>query len=221
MQVEVKHLTLRRLFLLASRGDVTEVVQHHFDAALSPERIRIGVKTYLVPTSVEQLQQNITWGQRLYLATESENLLDVTLRLFGGWYYSIVSGKAFSEDKALKFGRKALGCYITELLPVAASLFKLVEGLLIQEHSATSGDPDKVWKAAGGDMLNKYGDKLTLDFLASRLSVMYGKPCGHAEVMAAPYLDCLIQLMERRDFAKVEKEYRELSMLAAQANAKK
>lgn len=210
------NLTLKRLAILSTKGDVTDLIEF-FSSLPFNGSIRIGFKRHDVPATMDELRSSITWGQRLFFAKEPVDYLDRLNRLFCGLFYPIFADGEFDAVKCLTIGHKSLNCNINELLPFVTHMSALVEEMLISEHKLTGGNVDKMWIAAGGEKLNKYGDKITLDFLAPKLSIMYGKQIGHDGVMQSPYLDCMVQLMERKEFAEVESEYRELATIKAQS----
>lgn len=217
--MEAKHLTLKRLIALSSQGDCAQLIED-FSGFYFDGKIRIGIKEYKPQMTLQEFQSTITWGQRLFFAKEPENFLDGVLRMFCGTFYTALTGKDFDMTKCLSVGKKALNCNVDQLLPFSVHMIKMVEALLVDEYARTGGKEDKTWTAAGGAKLNKYGDLLTLDFLASELSLTYGKQMGHNDVLAAPYLDCLVRLSKRKEFAEVEDEYRDLSMIKATSKSK-
>lgn len=214
--MEARHLTLKRLITLYSHGDCSEIVAFFSNKDLFDGNIRIGFRNRKVPLQLNDFLNQITWGQRMFFAQEPKGWLDATLRCFDGWFYPVLKNKPFDYDKCLSIGSKALNCNIDQLLPFAAHMIDLVEQMLIQEKEKTAGDVDKTWLAAGGSNLAKYGDLFTLNYLAPKLELMYGRKMGHKDVMDSPYLDCLVHLMERKETSEVEKEYHELTMLKAQ-----
>lgn len=213
--MNIQHLTLKRLAILATQGDVSDIIDFHSSMPFYGS-IRIGMKRYDAPMSMPELREQIVWGQRLFFAKDSTDYFDSVTRMFCGWFYPVLIGKEFDAAKCLTIAKKELNCNVDELLPFISHMNRLVEELLIEEGKLTGGKVDKTWIAAGGEKLNKYGDKVTLDFLVPKLSIMYGKQMGHNSVLTSPYLDCLVQLMERKEFAEVEEEYRELTMIKAQ-----
>ena len=213
--MNIRFLTFKRLAILAEQGDVSDIVNFHTELSFGGS-IRIGFKRLQVPLTMDEFRSRITWGQRLFFSREPIDYIDGVFRLFCGWFYPILTGKEFDETKCLTISGKALNCNVDELLPFVTHMSTMIGAMLSEEERLTGGSVDKTWIAAGGEKLNKYGDKVTLDFLVPKLSIMYGKQVGHSDVMASPYADCLVQLMERKEFNEVENEYRELTNLKAQ-----
>lgn len=203
MKLEAKHLTLKRLLILASRGGVNKITD--FYATLPPPgKLRIGCRLRPVPLKVTELLEKITYGQKRFLEKQPDNDIDAVLRMFVGWYYPIVSGKPFDESRALEFGAKAMRCNINELYPACAHIARLVGELNKLEERLLAAEADSTWIAAGGNDLAPYAPQLTVDFLAKRLM------CSHEEVYAKSYAECLAALGERATSARIEKKFHKI-----------
>lgn len=203
--MNLKYLTFKRLLLLASKGDVSDLVAFYSDLPFI--YLRIGFKRYNVPKTLIELQTQITWAQRLYFASEPTDFIDLVFKRFNGWFYPILTGKQFNEQECSKIDYKALNCNVDELLPFVAHMSRLIEQLLIDEAKKTASDVDKTWIAAGGEKLTPFANMLTIDFLADKLR------CHPDEVLNKPYADCLVRLMHQKISTDVENEYRELLTL--------
>lgn len=206
MSINLRYLTLKRFIALSEKGDTSDLIEF-YKSLPTPLTMRIGFKRYKVPQTLDELIQSINWEQRLFLAVEPENYLDGVLRMFDCWFYSILTGKEFSEKEAYRIGKKALNCNVDELLPFAEKMQSLVVEMLEFEQEKTAGATNKTWLAAGGAKLAIYADMVTIDFLANEFK------CTQDEVMEKPYADCLVRLMRQKDTIEVENEYQRLTML--------
>lgn len=210
MRLELKHLTLRRLLILAARGPVYKITD--FLVTLPPpSRLRIGCRMRHVPRYYTEVLSVITYAQKRFLEQQPQNDLDLVLRMFSGWYYTIVTGKPFDEASALAFGRKAERCNIDQLYPACAHLARLVSEINKLEEQLLANEADSTWIAAGGNALAPYAPQLTVEFLANRLK------CSLEEVHVKPYAECLAVLSERATSAKIEKNFHRLQQEAIDA----
>lgn len=213
MNLELKHLTLRRLLLLASKGPVYKITD--FLVTLpAPDRLRIGCRMRLVPHTMMEVMGAITYSQKRFLEKQPENDLDAVLRMFAGWYYPIISGKVFEETSALEFTRRAQRCNINELYPVCAHLARLVSDINKLEEKLLASEADSTWIAAGGNALTPYAPQLTVEYLANRLK------CSLEEVHNKSYAECLAALGERATSAKIEKAYYKIQQEKLEAQSK-
>ena len=168
MRMQINWLTLRRLFHL--KGNIEQLQQDLYELPC-PDRIRIGFKTYRVPTTVQELSDNICWGQRLFAMSPQKNDLESFLFLVSNYYQPIVTGKEHSEEAAVKFYRKITRCHVNELYPVAFRMANLFSDLVKNEHDKLSGNITKEMKAAEIEKLNVFADFNILKMVANELKV--------------------------------------------------
>ena len=205
MKIEIKHLTLARFINMSANGGVDDILEFLCSSA-PPERIRIGIKTYSVPQTADELREALTYGQKVFLSEQPKGDLDLLLRMFAGWYYPILTKNPFDADKAFNVAGKSFRCFITELIPACAHIAKLVSELNEFEEQVLASDPDSLWMQAGGSNLSKYAPMLTVEYLAGKLK------CTNDDVFDKPYSECLFWLMYQNESNAVEKRFNQLNI---------
>jgi len=169
-----------------------------------PQMIRIDRKNYRVPYLMDELAENICYGQRLFLTQEEQNDYDLITRIMDGYYYPIVTGKKWDNEKALLFGKKVLTCKAKELYPVAMHLINLISELVDREKKLLHREHSKLEKAAGIEKLNVFADMMSLDFLRDAMKITT------EEVLLTPYKECLVRFMIQKETNGFQERYIEL-----------
>lgn len=169
-----------------------------------PHKIKIGLFSYDVPKDVDELTENITYGQRLFLTRPEPNDFGVILRVMDGYFYPVVRNKKWDEQKALLFGKKVLNLRVKDLYPVAMHLITLVGEMATKESKLLSREPSPIEKAAGIDKLSIYSELSAIDFLRDTLKKT------ESEVMLTPYNDCLVRFMQTKEFNDYQERYQKL-----------
>ena len=205
MKIEIKHLTLARFVNMSVHGGVDDILEF-LGTSAPPERIRIGIKTYTVPQTADELREALTYGQKVFLSEQPKGDLDLLLRMFVGWYYPILTKKPFDADKAFNVAGRSFRCFITELIPACAHIAKLVSELNEFEEQVLTSEPESLWMQAGGGNLSKYAPMLTVEYLAGKLK------CTNDDVFDKPYLECLFWLMYQNESNAVEKRFNQLNI---------
>lgn len=213
--VEVRHLTLDRLIALAAHGDVTPIVEG-MQALSAPPVLRVGIRAYRLPTDLLDLQGSITYGQRLYLAQAPTDWLELTLRMFSGWFsgehqraglnprlrrWLGRAPQALTDRHMDSFGRRARWCFIAELLPATRHIGELVAELLAFEVRELKVPQNPKWLEAGGAELARFGALAQVKFLAEALG------CDREEVFNRPYSECLSELLMDAQTRRVEHQF--------------
>lgn len=180
-----------------------------------PERMWLGGKWFAVPKDMDEVCNNITYGQRMYL-TESEGIdVGIILRLVAGYYYPQYTRRAWNEKEALKFGAIVLNSLVKDLYPVATHLTTIMEQLIERERKLLHRTPSKQETAAGIKRLGMFADLTAVIFLQESFN------CTAEQVMLAPYNDCLVRFMLAKEQAAYADRLNEVYKREAQNKSKK
>jgi hypothetical protein len=185
-----QRLTLRQL---AKRPELYMRYMRRLNAMPLPAAIRIGRGWFPVPLTLKQFSGQLSYGQRLFLAQQEPHDIGYILRYMDGYYYTMVTGRAWNENDALSFGRKILNCKAKDVFPIVQQLIKLMEELVKREQKALYREPTKQEKAAGIERLNRFAH------LTSMLLLQESFRMREAEVLQLPYDDCLVRFMLRKE----------------------
>lgn len=179
-----------------------------------PDKLKIK-KILTIPSSREQLSDNICYGQRLYLAREELNDFGIIIRLVGGYFYPEITGLKFNEANIFGIVKNIVTCLAKDIYPVALHLVKLISELIANEQKVLYKEPTKLELAAGIEKLNAYSELNTLDFLSNVMR------CTTDEVMLTPYNECLVRLMNAKEMNEYQERYFKLQMEESQLKTKK
>jgi hypothetical protein len=199
--VAIEKLTLRRMALEPER--YTALAEGLAQLPV-PEALRIGKRTLAVPQTLEDFSNNITYGQRLYLARSEPYDLGLILRFVAGYYYPLYAQKPWDENAALTFGRIVLNLHVINLYPVTMQLVNLMAELATRESKLLHREPSKQERAAGIERLNKFSELTSLMFLCESFK------CTEAAVMLMPYNDCLVRFMLAKEQATFHERLTEI-----------
>ena len=166
--------------------------------------VKIGLWRLPLPETMEELSNQITYGQRLFLTKKEDDDFGLILRLLDGYYYPIVTGKPWDEDKALAFGKRILKCKAIEVYPAAVRLIQLLDELVGREMKLLHRNPSKLEKAAEIDKLSPFAEMTAIDFLRDTMKVTA------EEVLLKPYNECLVRFMLARETADYQDRLVEL-----------
>jgi len=169
-----------------------------------PDQIRIGRRRYPVPQTMDELSGNICYGQRLFFAREEPNDYGVIIRVIDGYYFPIVTGEKWDQDRALLFGKKVLTCVVQDLYPVVIHIINLIGEMISREQKLLHRDPSKMELAAGIEKLNVYSELSALNFLRDSMKITVG------EVLLTPYNECLVRFMHEKEMQDYNARYVEL-----------
>lgn len=169
-----------------------------------PEYIKIRRKRLTVPKDLDEFTKAICYGQRLFLVRKEDNDFGLIIRVMDGYFYSLVTGKYWDEDRALLFGKYILPLKVKDLYPSAMRLETLISEMITKEQKLLYREPSKLEKAAGIEKLNIFGDLVSLDFLRDVMK------CTVPEVLLTPYNECLVRFMIAKETAEYQERYFEL-----------
>lgn len=175
-----------------------------------PRKFRIGLRWVLVPQDLDEFTEHLCYGQRLFFTQKEDNDFGVIIRVIDGYYYTLLTGKLWDVDNALRFGKKVLHCRISEIYPVAMHLITLVGEMAERELTLLHREPSKLELAAGVEKLNLFSELSSLDFLRDAMKITI------AEVLLTPYKECLVRFM----LQKTVDDYKDNYMRLAQEEAK-
>lgn len=167
-------------------------------------KVKIGLWRFALPETMEELSNQITYGQRLFLTKKEEEDFGLIIRLMDGYFYPIVTGKSWDENAALAFGKKILRCKAVEVYPAAVHLITLLDELVSRELRLLHREPNKMERAAGIDKLNPFSEMTSIDFLRDTMKI------PAEEVMTTPYNECLVRFMLARETADYQDRLVEL-----------
>ena len=169
-----------------------------------PDKIRINFIDYKIPETVQDLTNNITYGQRLFLAREEEDDLGLILRIISGFYYPLISKSKWNEDKVLLYRKKVLTCKIIKLYPVTMHIVNMISEMIETEKKLLHREPSKVELAAGIEKLNVFSELNSLDFLRDAMKITV------EEVLQTPYNECLVRFLNAKEVADFNERYMKL-----------
>lgn len=210
----IKRIDKLRLFDMIKSPDLYSGLADGLIGLPLPDNIKIK-KILTIPSSRDQLADNICYGQRLYLAREELNDFGIIIRLVGGYFYPEITGLKFKEDNIFGIVKNIVTCLAKDIYPVALHLVKLISELIINEQKVLYKEPTKLELAAGIEKLNAYSELNTLDFLSNVMR------CTTDEVMLTPYNECLVRLMSAKEMNDYQERYFKLQMEESQLKTKK
>ncbi len=172
-----------------------------------PDIIEIGKRSFPVPGTLEDFSSNLSYAQRLFLATSEQFDVDLVIRIISGYYYPFYSGLKFDENKLLSIQSKIITLPVKVLYPVTHHILNLMGELVDREQKLLYREPSKQEKAAGIEKLSKYSTLTSLLFLMESFRMT------ESEVMQQPYDDCLVRFMlakEQNEFSeRLTEQYRD------------
>lgn len=180
-----------------------------------PDKIKINKKLLTVPKDRKEFADKINYGQRLYLSHKEDNDYDLIIRIIGGFYYSDITGKQWDEDKILTLTKNIVTCKVKEIYPVTLHLIILINETIENEQKLLYKEPTKMELAAGIEKLNIYAELNVLDFLSTAMK------CTVKEVLAKPYNECLVRLMNAKEITDYQERYMKLQMEESELKYKK
>ena len=179
-----------------------------------PDYIKIGRNRYEIPETMSDLANKLCYGQRLFLAREEADDIGLISRMMDGYYYPIVTGQKWDEEKARLLGNKVLTCKVKELYPVAMRIITLVSEITEREVELLHKDPTKIERAAGIEELAVFAELNSLDFLRDAMKITV------PEVLLTPYNECLVRFMNAKGIADYQARYIELLKIESKTKAK-
>lgn len=169
-----------------------------------PDKIRINKKLLTIPGNLKEFTDNLCYGQRLFIVRKEDNDFGSIIRTLDGYYYPLVTGYKWDEDKALLFGKFVLLCKVKELYPVAMRLISIISEMVEQEQKLLHREPTAMERAAGIEKLNVFAELTSLDFLRDAMK------CTVPEVLLTPYRECLVRFMIAKETAAFQERYYDL-----------
>jgi len=166
-----------------------------------PDMIEIWYMKYNVPATMEEMTNNICYGQRLFLARKEDDDIGMMMRMIPGFYYPIIKKKKWDEEKALLFRKKVLTCKVKDLYPVTIHFVNLISEMIEAEEKLLHREPSKMEKAAGIEKLNVFSELNSLDFLRDAMKITV------EEVLLTPYNECLVRFMNAKELADFNERY--------------
>lgn len=202
--IKLKNLTIRRLTVLASKGDVTEVLKG-FASGPVPYRLRVGWRSVEIPQTLQELRKGLTYGQWNYLSTPVDNALEEYLRVFVGYFLPKYMGEPFTSPEAFtKKLRLFSRMDALDTIATCAHIRRLVEQQLAIEVEAYRTPTDPLWIVAGGDALAVFAPLASMDYLAEKLR------CSPSDINGKPYNECFSWLAMRSAGIRVDSELNRL-----------
>ena len=169
-----------------------------------PKKMEIGRLKFAIPQNLNELTENICYGQRLFLVRKEDNDIGMILRVIDGYYYPLFTKKQWDEEKALLFGKKVITLTVVNLYPIAMHLVILISKMVEREQKLLHREPTKQEKAAGIDKLNIFAELNAVDFLRDSLKKTI------EEVMLIPYNECLVRFMREKEITAYQERYMEI-----------
>ena len=166
-----------------------------------PEWLQIGRAKFPIPQTMDELTENISYGQRLFLVRKEDNDIGMILRVIDGYYYPMFTKSKWDEDKALLFGKTVITLKVVNLYPIAMHLVTLISEMVEREQKLLHREPTKQEKAAGIDKLSIFSELNALDFLRDSLKKTI------EEVMLTPYNECLVRFMREKEVGAYQERY--------------
>jgi len=170
MLAPLKYITLKRLAKMASKYN-TVIFQQQLTDLACPYTLRIGLKRYPVPLTIDEFRDSICWGQRLMMATEHQNDFESILFFVANYYQPIITKKPFDEKLVMKVYRKLAYCNVQELYPVLMRLVKLFTEVVEIEAQKLDSKPSKDMLAAEINRLQPFSDMNILELVSNRCRV--------------------------------------------------
>jgi hypothetical protein len=190
--IPLKHLTLKRMF----KNESSYIgISEGLTKMPLPESFRLTFKNYAIPESVNELCDNICYGQKVYLSKQDTSDLMIIIRKVAGYYYPIVTGNKWDEEAAIIWSKRLFNCLVVDLYPIATHLTNMVAEMIKKEYDLLHREPKKEEKIAGIDRLSKYAELDAIDFLSDVLKL------NRDEVLLTPYNTCLVRFMQAKDKA--------------------
>jgi hypothetical protein len=180
-----------------------------------PDQIRIGRRLFAVPQTMEEFTGKICYGQRMFFSSEETNDYGVIIRVIDGYYYPIVTGEKWDQDRALLFGKIVITCVVQELYPVVIHITNLISEMITREQKLLHREPSKMELAAGIEKLNVFSDLSALNFLRDTMKITV------AEVLLTPYNECLVRFMHEKAVQDFNRQYADLLNQEYKAKNKK
>ena len=169
-----------------------------------PEHLKIKRAVFPIPKNLDELSENICYGQRLFLVRKEDNDIGMILRVIDGYYYPMFTKNKWDEDKALLFGKTVITLKVVNLYPIAMHLVTLIAQMIDREQKLLHREPSKQEKAAGIDKLSIFSELNALDFLRDSLKKTI------EEVMLTNYNECLVRFMREKEVGAYQERYMEV-----------
>jgi len=166
-----------------------------------PDTIRIKRKQYVVPKTMEEFTKSISYGQRLYLTREEENDIGAILRLINGYYYPLVTGQPWDEEKVFLIQKYVVNLQVINIYPLSVHFVAMLKETIDREEELLSREYTKTEKAAGIEKLQVFAELNSLDFLRDAMK------CTVPEVLLTPYDECLVRFMNAKAIADYQDRY--------------
>ena len=179
-----------------------------------PEQMQIGRVKFPIPQNMDELCENICYGQRLFLVRKEDNDIGMILRVIDGYYYPMFTKNKWDEDKALLFGKKVITLKVVNLYPIAMHLVTLIAQMVEREQKLLHREPSKQEKAAGIDKLSIFSELNALDYLRDSLKKTI------EEVMLTPYNECLVRFMREKEVGAYQDRYMEVIKRESESKTK-
>lgn len=204
----VNSLTLNHLAKLSEKHGIS-ILCSQLSNLPAPESIKVGFTIYTLPKDVVEFSSNLTWGQRLYMATKHETDIESFLYITSCYLQGL---KSFDEKKTIKLFRKLKKVKLKELYPATKHLALLFEELIKNESEKLSRPTDKKALAAESYKLDVFADFQILEYLANRCGYTSDKNMMHiSKALSIPYDMALTMLWEKKESDMFQNRYLELS----------
>lgn len=179
-----------------------------------PGVITIGRKEYHVPQTMDEFANSICYGQRLYMARQEENDIQLIMRMMRGYYYPLITFQKWDEQKSLLIQNNILTCTAKDLYPVTMHFVKLISEIADRERKLLHRTPTKMELAAGIEKLNVFAELNSLDFLRDAMK------CDVPEVLHTPYNECLVRFLNAKEITDYQERYYKLQKEEYEAKSK-
>ncbi len=210
---DLKYLTLKRLVKLSKIGHISRL-QEQLSELACPERLRIGLRTYHVPISTDQLRDNICWGQRLMMNNRHETDFESMMFFVSNYYQPIVTKQEFSEERVIEFYRRLTTCHAHEIYPVLIRIVTFFEQMVETEIARLNSEPDKKMKAAEVSRLKPFTDLNILELISSKTGVKLH------DAHLVDYNTVFALLWQEKETIEFRKRYDEILIAASKSKTK-
>ena len=203
--MHVKYLTLKKLLTLSTKHGCNKLIDQLCELPC-PDKIRIGLRYYHVPKSIEEFTESICWGQRLFMSSEQSTELEALLYLLACYYQPQITKSQFDEKKVIKVFKRLLSSNAIELFPAVNRLSFLFAKAVQNETDKLNGTVTREMRAAEIDRLKPFAELSILQTISDKCKV----PLMEAHLVE--YNVVFAILWAEKETADFNKRYQELSI---------
>jgi len=203
----VDELTLNKLIKLSNKHGIN-ILCSQLANLPHQNKLQVGFSNYRIPEDVIEFSANLTWGQRLYMATPQSTDIDSFLYITACYLQGL---KGFDERKTVRLFRKLRGVKLKELYPITYHLATLFSELIKNESEKLTRPKDKKALAADVEKLDVFADFQVLEYLANRCKFTSDSKMTHIDrALTMPYDLALTMLWEKKESEQFNERYTEI-----------